>query len=380
MSLSLLAAYGSDSEDDERQTPTSPLSKPQSKPSLKDSIAASATLFSSLPPPKGGNGRAQRAGLSSSLPAPKQKSTNPTEQVKPKKVQIFVDLPKHPTDDDKDVDDEDARRKRNTVSGSGGGLFAMLPPPKSAPASAATTTSSVKTVSMIPHSLTKKSTVGATATKAVPNNEVASGLQSAAAETSMRKDTMNEKEEESAAEDDGESFFTLDTEEPQWEATDTLGPSIPRPTIGPSTPALSASSQYAFSITAGGHSASQQYAYDPNAGGWDPGYSQYPEEALPDDALKILGHRAKDGPIQIKEINQAQMMDNTWKLEAAKNKSLEKPASMETFRHLAPNKGQKRKHNIMSLAFEAKQREHSLAEMAANRVASKKISQAKYGF
>ena len=46
---------------------------------------------------------------------------------------------------------------------------------------------------------------------------------------------------------------------------------------------------------------------------------------------------------------------------------------------MAPSSTQKRKHNIMSLAFEAKQRQAELQEQAANRRAARKASAAKFG-
>ncbi|KAJ3040849.1 hypothetical protein HK097_002445 [Rhizophlyctis rosea] len=355
MSLSLIANYGSDSEDDSSKSLPPPPSRP-----VPPSTSTRSSLFSAFPPPK-------------QMPTP---AAQPTQ---PKKVQIFVDLPTTKPDDDDDNSDSEREAKRKRTSSS---LFSVLPPPKSISAVAGktapksgvpiTTTTEEKPVlvkpaaTLVPHSVTKKKASNS-APKAVKQEEYT------------------------------EDFFSIETTEPSYEETPSL-PSAPKPPAPTPHPAQPTYSEYSYP---GYYDYSQQYAYanpGPSAPpssshaqstSFDPapesGPQTYPQD-LSDDApfptkqLRSLGIRKKDGPINFKNINQSEMLDDSWEQEQLRKTSMEKP-SLGAIGRMGPVGGSlKRKHNIKSLAFEAKVRQTELQEAASTRMSHKRESRAKYGF
>ncbi|CAG8562912.1 17527_t:CDS:2, partial [Racocetra fulgida] len=97
-----------------------------------------------------------------------------------------------------------------------------------------------------------------------------------------------------------------------------------------------------------------------------------------DDEMKLGGRRGKkEGPIKIKEINAADQMADSWQYQVA---NLSKPTrgSSEGSARLKPTRGQKRKHNLMYLAFHATAMESELKEQHASNRKTKRETQAKY--
>ncbi|KAJ1339876.1 hypothetical protein BSLG_005536 [Batrachochytrium salamandrivorans] len=105
---------------------------------------------------------------------------------------------------------------------------------------------------------------------------------------------------------------------------------------------------------------------------------------LDDDMLRKLGHNIKkDGAVEIKEINHTDQMGNMHMTFAERNASLQGLPENSSFAKLGSgviSQGMKRRHNIMSLAHEARARQQSLEEQAANRKIMKKATRSKYGF
>ncbi|CAG8594094.1 10135_t:CDS:2 [Paraglomus occultum] len=102
------------------------------------------------------------------------------------------------------------------------------------------------------------------------------------------------------------------------------------------------------------------------------------ETKIDNDVLQQLGgRRGRAGPIQIKEISAADQLADAWKSQVA---DISKPAtSTGSYSHLKPTKGQKRKHNIMYLAYQSKSMENDLKEQFATNRKTKRETQAKYG-
>ncbi|CAG8753786.1 36333_t:CDS:2 [Gigaspora margarita] len=102
---------------------------------------------------------------------------------------------------------------------------------------------------------------------------------------------------------------------------------------------------------------------------------------LDDEMFQKLGGRRgkREGPIKIKEINAADQMADSWQSQVA---NLSKPTrgSSEGSSRLKPTRGQKRKHNLMYLAFHATAMENELKEQHASNKKTKRETQAKYGF
>ncbi|CAG8824152.1 3432_t:CDS:2, partial [Gigaspora rosea] len=100
---------------------------------------------------------------------------------------------------------------------------------------------------------------------------------------------------------------------------------------------------------------------------------------LDDEMFQKLGGRRgkREGPIKIKEINAADQMADSWQSQVA---NLSKPTrgSSEGSSRLKPTRGQKRKHNLMYLAFHATAMENELKEQHASNRKTKRETQAKY--
>ncbi|CAJ0632553.1 13846_t:CDS:2 [Entrophospora sp. SA101] len=90
------------------------------------------------------------------------------------------------------------------------------------------------------------------------------------------------------------------------------------------------------------------------------------------------GRRGKEGPIKIKEINAADQMADAWQTQMA---DITKPSKGTGSGHsnLKPSKVQKRKHNLMYLAYQATSMENDLKEQFATNKKTKRETQAKYG-
>ncbi|ORZ29010.1 proline-rich protein [Lobosporangium transversale] len=99
--------------------------------------------------------------------------------------------------------------------------------------------------------------------------------------------------------------------------------------------------------------------------------------------LHKLGMRkARDMPINVVDISAKDQMSQAQHVRMAMgaNGGQPKPVNLASIEHLKPSLGQKRKHNIMSLAYQAKANEQQLnASWAASR-RTKAETQSKYGF
>ncbi|TPX62456.1 hypothetical protein SpCBS45565_g07029 [Spizellomyces sp. 'palustris'] len=378
--------YGSSDEDDETSQDQSKATSPVLSQSVKNPHTSSTSLAAALPPPKSNS--ASRSSLFASLPPPTQQS-NATENVasqpsERKKVKIFVDLPI-----DDDVLDNVGPETEQTKPKKGSSLFAMLPAPKKVgetrpervAESSGVTKPSVKSApAMVPYSLSKKN---------VPTKKTLAITSESSAADIVAKPIPKKEEEPEVGPD---SFFTLsDPSLDNYETSE--GPVLQQPSSQPAISAtpqyayVSASSQYAYpshsSVDYYTNDSNAMYAYSAGYGNESitPSSSTGAVGGLSEADLRAFGTRDRklDENIEIKEISQSQLMGNSRQLEAARSASMT-GGSSATLKGLASSRGQKRKHNIMSLAFEAKQREEALKDMAAHRIASKQSTRAKYGF
>ncbi|TPX32370.1 hypothetical protein SmJEL517_g04554 [Synchytrium microbalum] len=320
MSINLLAGYGSDDDEDQDQpiAPTKPTSA--TKPVIAPSSSTSNKL--QLPPPSNSSSANMGSTTSSS-----SSNTSIAPGNAKKKIQIFVPDVGHQLNND-----EDEQRKKkpkvapNTFGGSG--LFSFLPAPKNI---------SVKT-------------------------------ETAAAPIPFQPRGMGKKKEESKAIET--DFFTLEVERPK---------PIDEPVRSTTTKPVDLNPDMEIYVPASNQYRMDQYEYG-NQPQQEYHYGQELQNPVDPEAMRMLSGRSKhEGPIQLKEVSLAEQIGDKWQYEALKEASKEKKESMNSYMHMAPNSTQKRKHNIMSLAFEAKQRQSELQEMAAHRKASKKASSSKYG-
>ncbi|KAI9106222.1 hypothetical protein DFS34DRAFT_54183 [Phlyctochytrium arcticum] len=353
---------------------------------------SASSLFSSLPPTK--------SSLFGSLPPPKHSISRESQDDKPekerKRVKIYVDLPAESPPVKKDV-------KKATESGESKSqsLFAMLPQPKRAEnmevkssdnhASSKEGTSGpelpkeavvqLTTVSMVPHTVSKKKS----ATKSAP--------------ASSKPPIARPPKEEV---DDSDSFFTLTAAEPEYDAEaeaelfTTMGPSLPShqdvsttdiPYATADEYAVYQSSDYTYEES----SASGQYAYNPNSMyAYTPeGAPAVPYEDLHQtgpqlseaerEAILQSGARDLDG-IDIQEVSTDQLIDkDSYELEQLRNQSRQHAATSAGLRKLGTGSSGGR-HSLKSLAYQASSQAAALTDLASRRAAGKQASRAKYGF
>ncbi|TPX42672.1 hypothetical protein SeMB42_g05043 [Synchytrium endobioticum] len=304
-------------------------------------------------------------GIHSNAPASGCSSSTQAAPLARKKVRILVpDIPStSASDDDDDNDGPVSKRiKANAAPSSGAiGLLSFLPAPKN-PASIARTDS---------------------ATAQTDKPAVAfqpRGISSASAS----------KKKEGVVKSENLPLSPSDVGAPNQDETATQS-TMPTVAPAPFNYEIDTNAQLEVYEPVANQYRVDQYQYDVSsyyatAGG----SSVYPQLSYEDqlsrpvdpDAVRMLSGRnsQNDGPIQIKEVFREEQIGDRWQYEALKNASKEKQESINNYMHLAGNAIQKRKHNIMSLAFEAKQRQAELQEQAANRRAAKKAAGAKYGF
>ncbi|RKO90590.1 hypothetical protein BDK51DRAFT_43690 [Blyttiomyces helicus] len=318
MSLSLVDYASSSDDDSDTEVAPRPAAAPAPPPPAP-APTARTSLFGTLPPP-----------------------SSTTSATKRKKVVIpFADHSTLPKSTDPDSDDEDRRKRAKPAEAparSGSGLFALLPPPKKPAVSLGTVAGggggggpvgarlAVKSVaSMVPYSLSRKAAGGG-----------ASGGEGKAG--SGR--TKAEKSEDAEKMDESYSFFSLGKrwaiggeKEPEYE--EPLPAKAAPPPQHPA-PAPSASSQYAYP-----NASNAAYAQPAYYGAEEESSSYYVEQpvearndVISDEAMrKLVGRRSKEGPIQFKEVFRSEMIDETtWRLESARQASMEKPTSMEGFK------------------------------------------------
>ncbi|CAG8436672.1 9804_t:CDS:2 [Funneliformis mosseae] len=289
--------------------------------------------------------------LSSLLPPPKSKRNGP--------VKIMVDLPSFDNDDENDSDEKQIKSKPNSSGGSG--LFAILPAPKrsvtskqntstSNSVSSSTIKSTTVSTSFVPHTLTKRKSVmakkasnfsesffplGAEITNIIPNES---------SNTVKLDKTESPNIESSESNETAESFATNDY-------------------------------YYNYQWDTGTNSYTENY-YDESQLQINSEQAQ-PDYQIEDEAIQQLGgRRGKEGPIIIKEISAADQMADAWQAQMGE---LTKPGKVGGGIALKPTKGQKRKHNLMYLAYQAAAMENDLKEQFAANKKTKRETQAKYG-
>ncbi|KAI8917617.1 hypothetical protein DFJ77DRAFT_547506 [Powellomyces hirtus] len=396
--------YGSsddDSDMDAQQNDKKASSPPPlTIPSTGKALATSCNgLFASLPAPKGTaadtkpSSSLSSSSLFSSLPPPKTQQQQQQSKPERKKVKIFVDLPTPEGPDEEKEHDRSQQQKSPPSS-----LFACLPAPKKT--SAATAASSSGNVAkptsapMIPYTVGKK--------KAAQSKTTTTGSKVTSTKT---QDPQPPQPSVDVAEDDEpevdpDSFFTLS--EPTFGRDVDVGPSAAPPpsdyhgeeAIGSSASAQyaypSASAQYAYVSESAQYAyPPQQYAAHPNSYYAYPG-AEYPQDSsasestannaqhLSDAAFRALGgsRELRDAGIELREVSQDSLVDSSWRLDPARASS--HSASGGGIQAVHVSKGHKRKHNIMSLAADARARAEQINDMAANRMASKRDTRAKY--
>ncbi|KAF9920272.1 hypothetical protein FBU30_009924 [Linnemannia zychae] len=417
--MDALAAYGSDSDDSgsESQQITKPIATKQTK-----LVSQSGT------PGESATGKIA-GSLSSLLPPPKSGSTssNSTQAIKKSK---YSSMPTLESDSEKEEEESEFRKKARLAAaannaGSGvSALFAMLPAPKNASTSASTETgkpaaTTAAKASFVPRTVRKSTpavvkkpapTVVDEKDEAAPSDEDDDEtpvsffpLGSAVTGSSLGSSSNSSKV---ASNSYIPLFFDkkpLTTEEQQAQSATYVEVSATNEQYAyPSNDqyayptndqyayptndqyAYPTNDQYAYSATeayAGGHYAesSQNAASTTNGGGRGPNQIE-----LDDVGLQRLGMRkARDEPINVIDVyardqmGQAQHVRQTM---GASSQTQPKPVDLASIEHLKPTAGQKRKHNIMALAYQAKANQHQLSASWASSRQTKAETQSKYGF
>ncbi|KAG0367682.1 hypothetical protein BGX24_003132 [Mortierella sp. AD032] len=410
--MDALAAYGSDSDDSGSETshiPTPATTKQTTITSHSGMHGGSTSgkirsLSTLLPPPKSGGGS---SGPSSAAPAKTSKySSMPT------------------LEDDSDSEEESEFRKKARLAasansaGSGvGALFAMLPAPKNAPvtpAGSSTGKAATAKTGFMPR--TVKKPTPAVVKKPVP--------------------TVVDEDHSEDDDDDDEgpvSFFPLGsaatapavsgsskaasnsyiplffdkkpltTEEQQVQNATYVDVSASNEQYAyPSNDqyAYPSNDQYAYPTNDQyTYPTNDQYAYPTNEGYTGEQYAESSSSSsaaastggrgpnmieLDDVGLQKLGMRkARDAPITVIDVHARDQMGQAQQVRqamSASSHSQSKPVDLASIEHLKPSAGQKRKHNIMSLAYQAKANQHQLSASWASGRQTKAETQAKYGF
>ncbi|KAF9585981.1 hypothetical protein BGW38_010673 [Lunasporangiospora selenospora] len=424
--MDALAAYGSESDDSGSESMPTPITK---QPAKSTASSASASTGSSATTP----GSKSIPSLSSMLPPPKSAPvskpgpTSAANKSSQPKVSKYKTMPTLESDSDSEEESEFRKKARlnasaNAVKGGVGALFAMLPAPKNvsgatsspsssgAGASGGTSTVYAKTNSFMPRTLQKKPLASA---------KKSASLSSTAAKEGSDDDEDSEGDEQS----DSASFFPLGaavnalpkSEQGSSGGADKAASNSYIPLFFDKKPLTTAereeqsatyvdvsttNEQYAYpSNEQYAYSGNEQYAYSTNEQYAYYDYSAYGQteavaEAaadnsgsnslqLDDKAMLQLGMRkGREGPIQFVDISAKDQMSQAQHVQRAMqgSNSQPKPVDLSSISHLKPSTTQKRKHNIMSLAYQAKANEHELnASWAASRK-TKAETQAKYGF
>ncbi|KAG0307147.1 hypothetical protein BGZ97_000496 [Linnemannia gamsii] len=415
--MDALAAYGSDSDD----------SGPESGHITATQTATQKTVASTTQ--TGAHG-GKISSLSSLLPPPKAGGSS-TGQAK---ISKYSSMPTLEDDSDSEEEESEFRKKarlaaaaNNSGAGGVGALFAMLPAPKNASAAAAVgggggggsssgKPAMVKTTGFMPRTVRKPTP--AVAKKPAPT-------------------VVDEKDEKDHSEDDGSdddegpvSFFPLGsaaagssasgssskpaasnsyiplffdkkpltTEEQQAQTATYVDVSASNEQY-----AYHSNDQYAYPMNDQyAYPTNDQYAYPTNdqyAYPTDEAYAgaQYAESStssaggrgssmieLDDVGLQKLGMRkARDAPINVIDVYAKDQMGQAQQVRATMGTSSQtqpKPVDLASIEHLKPSAGQKRKHNIMSLAYQAKANQHQLSASWASSRQTKAETQSKYGF
>ncbi|KAF9300815.1 hypothetical protein BGZ74_007463 [Mortierella antarctica] len=415
--MDALAAYGSDSDDSGTESITTPVPTSAIKTTSTPGSKPSSSLSSMLPPPKSGSTPTSSNPLS--LPPPTKSAPS---QPKPKGGK-YSTMPTLEPDSDSEEEESEFRKKAKLASGlsAGTGLFDLLPAPKNAP---------------VASSSPGTATGGAKSSTAKPSF-MPRNVKSAAKPTRPVSQKAEDKDEDEDDDDDEPvSFFPLgaaatkpatSSSSSSGKASNTFIPLFfdkkPLTTeekkrmeeeANTTYVEVSASNeQYAYpSNEQYGCPSNDQYAYPTNdqyayptndqyaydqytyptseAYGYDQAGSSTGQSAnsanvmtLDEASMSRLGaRRARDAPIQVVDVRAADQMSQAQHVRNAMagSSSQPKPVDLASINHLKPTAQLKRKHNIMSLAYQAKANEAQLnAQWAASRQ-TKAETQSKYGF
>ncbi|KAF9179164.1 hypothetical protein BGZ51_007159 [Haplosporangium sp. Z 767] len=420
--MDALVAYGSDSDDSGSETTIAPVLSTVTKESATSthtSNAASAStkissLSSLLPPPKSQTSSGTTAG------------GKPKSSALPSKVSKYSSLPTLEPDSDSEEEESEFRKKAKLAaaakSGAGvGALFAMLPAPKNAlTASSASGSASASATKAAP---------GKAASSLMPRTvkKPATTPKKPAVSVADSKD-IGDMEEEEESDEEPVSFFPLGAAVTSMSTSSSSTTSalnkaasnsyIPlffdkKPLTTEEQQAKEQAAMVEVSMTNEQYAypSNEQYAYPTNeqysyptndqyAYSSDGTYAAYDSGAgyvaeasaggrgantieLDDVGLQKLGMRkARDMPINVIDVHAKDQMGHAQQLRqsASANHNQPKPVDLASIQHLKPSAGQKRKHNIMHLAYQAKANEQQLnASWAASRQ-TKAETQSKYGF
>ncbi|KAF9985228.1 hypothetical protein BGZ65_011397 [Modicella reniformis] len=409
--MNALAAYGSDSDDSgPESTPVSTSTRASTSTPMKTGVTAGGSkinsLSSMLPPPKSSGGSSSTTTTS---------TTTVSAPVQPKTSKYYT-LPTMETDSDSDEEESVFRKKAKLVaeeaaksagSGGVGTLFAMLPAPKKNSSAAAKP-------GFMPRTLKKpvatvKKPVKNTLTTGQEDNAEDEDDEDYDSEASVSFFPLGAAATPSLSSSDGKTasstyiplYFDkkpLTTEERQAQNREEIDVSMTNEQYAySSNEQYSYSEQYAYPTNDQyDYQSNDQYANPTNdtyAYGTD-GYTQSKQGAhargqranaieLDDVGLQKLGMRkARDIPINVIDVSAKEQMSQAQHVRAAASGSNapSKPVDPTSIQHLKPTAALKRKHNIISLAYQAKANEAQLnATWAASRK-TKAETQAKYGF
>ncbi|KAF9573882.1 hypothetical protein EC968_007840 [Mortierella alpina] len=421
--MDALAAYGSDSDESDSgtnkhlQAPGTIAADPVSSAATAASHSRISSLSNMLPPP-----RAQNTGNSSS-----GRATVAGAPGLAGKVSKYSSLPT--MDSDPDSDEESEFRKKAKIAAAGnssssgvGALFAMLPAPKNAPApgSRSTITVAGKPVAakaaFMPRAV-KKSTAASASQKPTTKPEAAA-----------KDDDEDDDDEEpvsffplgaqvnavpsgsssassKAASNTYIPFFfdkkPLTTEEKEAQKSTVVDMSLSNEQYANDQYAYPTNDQYAYPTNEQyAYPTSEQYSYategsvvgsvtadayahsnhgsDASTGGRGGNTIELDKVGL----QKLGMRKARDGPINVIDVYAKDQMNHAQQVRqaASASNSQVKPVDLSSIQHLKPTAGQKRKHNIMSLAYQAKANEQQLNASWASSRQTKAETQSKYGF
>ncbi|RHZ89341.1 hypothetical protein Glove_16g187 [Diversispora epigaea] len=294
---------------------------------------------------------------------PVAKKASPHTTLKSKKggpVKIVVDLPKHDSDIEEEIEPKKQKLNRSNSS-----LSAILPTPKR----------SIKSIKKDNRKKDANKLVGIT--NFVPHTVNKPKLVTIEKNLKIESNTEENKKNQIL-----ESFFPLDLKSSTFGENEL--PKINQ--INPCINNTETTSVHNFSsehtneyIDYYGTNTNDQEYFNNNESCQSIQESEQIQSSWePDEEVfqKLGGRRGKnEGPIKIKEINAADQMANAWQSQIT---DVSKPAKGSS--HYKPTKVQKRKHNLMYLAYQANAMENDMKEQHASNKKTKRETQAKYGF
>ncbi|KAI8379450.1 mitotic checkpoint regulator, MAD2B-interacting-domain-containing protein [Radiomyces spectabilis] len=374
--MSLVPDYGSSDSEEESVVETT-----NKLPAKSSSVSSS--LASLLPAPK----KTTASSTSSST------ATSTTSPSKSKPV-FYVDVPKRLYDDDED--EEEKKNKKPKMARTTGDLADLLPAPKhsansflaaaAAKKAATPSISSASSSSSLSASINKQKQATPTPTPKKPVINATPDVD----ESTVEEETVEDQVDDSVTKHSG-PFFRLGsdltaapsypsttTKVETYQTTEEAVPSSTEPTTADTETVYieDPNAMYAY-----GTDPSLYYQYYQQQQEWEEAQNEKLETAegdLNEAALHQLGgRRAKGAGVQIKTINQQDMLpSDTWRAQAL--------ASAPTFASSGPaltaSKAQLKKNNIMALAAQAQSLQDKLEEQYAQNRRTKRETQSKYGF